>query len=104
VEAPPALLEQFVVRGRVGLRDGGGDPAARLGDFLIARPSPAHRMFVRAGAPEHQMSVTVDQAGGDPCTIERIHGLGSIAGQLRTLPDTHDLAVGNADRPISDDA
>ena len=104
VEACAALLEQLVVGGGFGLRDGRGNSAARFRDFLIARAGAAHGMLVGAVAAEDQVRVAVDQARSDPCPAERIDFFGAITGEFGAFTDANDLSVGDSDRAIVDNA
>ena len=61
-------------------------------------------MLVGAGAAEDEMGVAVDQAGRDPGAAERDDFLRAEAGELGALADADDLAVGDADRAIVDQA
>ena len=98
------MLEQLVLGGRGGPRDGRRNAAAGLGDLLVAGAGAAHRMLVGARAAEDQVRVAVDQAGRDPGAPERIDVLRAKAGELGALADADDLAVGDADRAVLDDA
>src|SRR5689334_718279 len=61
-------------------------------------------MLVGSGAGEDEVGVAVDQPGRDPAASERIHPLGAKSRELGALSDADDLAVGNADRAILDEA
>ena len=102
VEAAAGAVDQLGRRGRLGLGDRRGDPAAGLGDFLIGRAGAAHRMLVGAGAAEHEMGVAIDQARRDPGAAERNDLLRAEAGELGALADADDLAVLDPDRAIGD--
>ena len=104
VQAAPALLKQLVVGCAGGALHGRGDAAARLGDLLVGRAGAAHRMLVGAGAAEDEVRVAVDQAGRDPGAAERDDLLRAKARKLGALADADDLAVGNPDRAILDQA
>ena len=61
-------------------------------------------MIVGAGAAKHQVRVTVDQARSHPAAAKCDHLLRAKAGQFGALADAQDLAVGDGDGTIFDDA
>src|SRR5690606_18563343 len=58
----------------------------------------------RTVAPENEMGVAVDQAGGYPGAAQRLDLLRLVSGQLGALADAHDPPVLDADRAILDRA
>ncbi len=79
-------------------------PPPALGDFLISGAGTAHGMFVGAGAAEDQVGVAIDQPGRDPGAAAGRDFLCPEPGQLGALADPDDLAVGDADCGIGEQA
>src|SRR5699024_9365626 len=103
-EADSALLEQLRVGSGSRLLDRGGDAAARLRNLLVGGTRAAHCVLVRAVAAEDEMGVAIYEPGSHPCAVERVDVAGAIPRELGALADADDLAVGDSDRAILDQA
>jgi imidazolonepropionase len=51
-----------------------------------------------------EVGMAIDEPGSDPGAAKRIDALGAISGKLGPLPNSNDLAVGNSDRAIVNEA
>ena len=101
---------RFVERFVVGLPcspHGRDDPAARLGDLLVARAVEPHLELTSPAAAEDQMGVAVDQPRGDPAPACVMHNFGQgsrVAGQVRGRADPGDAPALDRDGGIADRA
>jgi hypothetical protein len=95
---------QLGVRRLPRRRHGAGDAAARSGDRLVRGARQPLLELARAIAREHEMSMTVDQAGREPAAGAVDHLAGIVPRQVRSRAEPGDPAVLDRERAALDGA